>query len=144
MVMSSSDATKAIILSFFQAIRRRDRDGLRDLLAEEVTLTNPITEEVIRGSDAVVSALWAVVSAFPDLDPQVTSLFSEGPDGVAETVRTGTHSAELKLPGLTVPATGRKIRLPECVIFHLEGGKIAAMRAYIDRLAASEQLGFER
>lgn len=136
--------TRAVIQSFFAAVRVKDREGVRALLAKDATLTNAITGEVVAGDAAVVAALWIVVDAFPDLRPEVTNLVTEGAQGVVETVRTGTHTGELRLPGRTIGPTGRKVRLPECIVFHVEDGRIAAMKAYIDRLAVAERLGFDR
>lgn len=91
--------------------------------------------------DAVVAAINATLESFPDLRPEVTNLFADGEQAVAEVVRRGTNTGELTLPSGSVPPTGRDVRLPECIIFRVRDGKVVSMTAYVDRLHVMEELG---
>lgn len=139
--MNHTDQTLSVVRKVFEAFQAHDLEGFRALLADDAALRDPSTAEVHRGPDAVVAAIKATLDAFPDLRPEVTNLFADGEQAVAEVVRTGTNTGELKMPSGPVPPTGRKVRLPECIIFRVREGKVVSMTAYVDRLHVMEELG---
>jgi predicted ester cyclase len=40
-----------------------------------------------------------------------------------------------------VPPTGRRVRMAECVVFQVRGGKVETMSVYVDRMSVLSQLG---
>lgn len=139
--MSNTEQTLAIARRVFDAFQSHDLKAFRALLAEDAILRDPSSERVRRGPDAVVKAIEATLDAMPDVRPQVTNLFADGEQAVAEVVRTGTNTGELRMPHGSVPPTGRKIRLPECLIMRVRDGKVVSLAAYVDRLHVMEELG---
>lgn len=88
-----------------------------------------------------MAAIRATLDAFPDLRPEVTNLFADGEQAVAEVVRTGTNTGELQLPNGSIPPTDRKVRMPECLILRVRDEKVVSITAYVDRLHVLNELG---
>src|SRR5262249_59778182 len=91
---------------------------------------------------AVVAAVSVTMQAIPDRRVTVTSAIAQGPLAAAEVVREGTHTGAAVLPdGTPVPPSGRAVRLPECLVFRVQDGKIVRMAPYVDMLDSLRQLG---
>jgi ketosteroid isomerase-like protein len=140
--MSESEQTLAVVRQVFAAFAAHDLNAFRSLLHPKVILHvggGPVT---ITGADAVVAAVSLTSQAIPDLRVTVTSAFAQGPLAAAEAVREGTHTGAATLPdGTAVPPSGRAVRLPECLVFTVRGGKVVRMAAYVDMLDSLRQLG---
>ena len=139
--MTATDQTLRVINEVFTAFRAHDLGRFRALLSERAVLHNPSTGESFTGPDAIAAAVAVTLDAFPDLEPQVTNLFAAGERGVAEVMRVATNTGPLRLPGGQVPPTGRRVRMAECVVFQVRGGKVETMSVYVDRMSVLSQLG---
>ena len=140
--MSDSDQTLSVVREVFAAFDDHDLDHFRQLLADDAVLDVGGGALTIAGADAIVAAVGVTLVAVPDLRVTVTSAFASGPHGVAEVVREGTHTGPVPLPdGSEAPPTGRAVRLPECAVFEVRGGKVVRMAVYADQLDTSRQLG---
>jgi ketosteroid isomerase-like protein len=139
--VTATDQTLRVIDEVFAAFRAHDLAQFRALLSERAVLHNPSTGESFSGPDAIAAAVAVTLEAFPDLEPQVTTLFAAGERGVAEVMRVATNTGPLQLPGGQVPPTGRRVRMAECVVFQVRGGKVETMSVYVDRLSVLSQLG---
>ena len=56
-------------------------------------------------------------------------------------MRVATNTGPLRLPGGPVPPTGRRVRMAECVVFEVRGGKVDRMAVYVDLMSVLSQLG---
>ena len=122
--MSESDQTLLVVRRVFAAFAAHDLDAFRDLLHPGIVLHVGGGPTTIAGIDAVVAAVSVTIRAIPDLRVNVVSAFAHGPLGAAEVVREGTHTGTVVLPdGTSLPPSGRGVRLPECVMFTVRGGK---------------------
>jgi ketosteroid isomerase-like protein len=140
--MNTSEQTLAVIADVFAAFHAHDLVRFRALLAEDVVMPDATgIGPALSGPDAVVAAVSVVGDAFPDLRVTVTNAFADGERGVAEVLREGTHAGPLRLPGGPISPTGRALRLPECVVFRVRGGRVSSMTAYTDPLSGMTQLG---
>ena len=139
--MSTTDQTLATIHEVFAAFDAHDLARFRALLAEDAVLEVTGGPQVFQGPDAIVTAVGATLEALPDLRVRVTNAFADGARGVAEVVREGTNTGPIRLPGQEHPPTGRKVRLPECVVFEVQEGQVVRMAPYADQLDALGQLG---
>ncbi len=82
------------------------------------------------------------LAAFPDTHVEVTSMTAQGDRVVIEAIVRATHAGPLKMWVLDpVPATSRRIEFSYCSVGQWEGGKIKALRTYVDRSAILGQLG---
>ena len=140
--MSQSEQTLAVVREVFAAFDVHDLDRFRSLLAHEAVLSVGGGEQMIAGAEAIVAAVSVTFDLIPDLHVTVANAFADGPHGVAEVVREGTHTGPVPLPGgAEAPPTGRTVRLPECVVFEVRGGEVVRMTVYADQLDTSRQLG---
>ena len=136
------DETLAVVEAVFGAFDAHDLGRFRSLLAADAVLVVGATGRRIEGSEAVVEAVGLTFALIPDLRVAVTRAFAAGPYGVAEVVRTGTHTGPVPLPnGTASPPTGRRVRLPECVVFEVHGGLVREMTVWADELGTARQLG---
>lgn len=134
--------TRAVTESVFDAFRAHDLDAFRDLLAEDAVLLDASTGAEHTGPDTIVDVVSVVLTALPDLNPDVQTMLVDGANAAVQVVRTGTHTGPLQLPdGTTVPPTGREVRLPEAIFLHVENGKVASMTTYVDRAVIMEEFG---
>ena len=139
--LENTEQTRKTIRAFFDALQTHDSKKFRENLADDASLINPSSGETLEGADLIFSTVWPIIDAFPDFYPEVITLIADGNQGAVETLRVGTHQADLVQPTGTIPATGRKISLPECVLFIVEDGKVTSMRVHTDGLLVRQQLG---
>jgi steroid delta-isomerase-like uncharacterized protein len=95
----------------------------------------------IEGIDALVGFGQGFATAFPDSRHEVRSILESGNIAVAEVTYIGTHTGPMASPQGEVPATGRTLRLPACLVFEVNAGRITAQRAYFDQMTLAAQLG---
>ena len=137
-----SASTISVVRAVFEAFDAQDLDRFRGLLADDARLVVGATGRTLEGAEAVVEAVAVTFRLIPDLRVTVTRAFASGAEGVAEVVREGTHTGAVPLPdGLTSPPTGQAVRLPECVVFDVQGGRVTQMTVWADELDTARQLG---
>jgi len=140
--MSESDQTLAVVRRVLAAFAAHDIDAFRDLLDADVVLHVGGGPTTVVGIDAVVAAVSVTVQAIPDLRVTVLSAIADGSLAAAEVVREGTHTGAAVLPdGTPLPPSGRVVRLPECLMFTVRGGKVVRLAPYVDMLDTLRQLG---
>ena len=71
-----------------------------------------------------------------DAHPKVTTLVMGDGHAALEANFVGIHTGEF----LGIPATGRTVQIPYCVVYDLREDKIAALRAYIPMELFAQQL----
>lgn len=107
------------------------------MMAEDVVFTNMATGEEHRGREAVRQMLNYVYHVAFDADAEVKSaIFSDGKAAV-EFDFVGKHIGEFA----GVPASGKNVRVPLCVVYDLSNGMITRGRVYFEVPALLKQLG---
>jgi steroid delta-isomerase-like uncharacterized protein len=107
------------------------------MMAEDVVFTNMATGEEHRGVDGVRRMLDFVYhTAFDATAETRHRIFAES-QGVLEADFVGTHIGTFA----GIPATRRKVRVPLCVVYDLEDGKIKKGRIYLEMPVLLRQLG---
>ena len=71
-----------------------------------------------------------------DAHPKVKTLVAGDGQAALEADFLGTHIGEF----FGMPATGRSVQVPYCVVYDLQHDKIAALRAYIPMDLFAQQL----
>jgi predicted ester cyclase len=95
----------------------------------------------VTGIEAFLAFVAGFKQAFPDLHWEMRA-FVEGSDSVAaEGVFLGTNTGPMVGPAASVPATGRRVKLPFCDIWKVRNGRIVENRICYDQLAFLGQLG---
>jgi len=103
------------------------RGNFADYYTDEVTWTTVGADQELQGRQPVRDFLiWMHTQAF-DAHPKVKTLVVGDGQAALEADFVGTHTGEF----LGIPATGKSVQVPYCVIYDLQGDKITALRAYI-------------
>ena len=133
-----SASAKQVATAYFDAIRKRDLDGM-------VAVWKPGTTDYLYGfGDLKVPQdlrTWfgAMFRAFPDFDMTVTDMVAYGNKAAVRWQATGTFTGEEKFQGLS--ATGASVKIEGLDLLTIEDGQIVENRAYTDASEMARQLG---
>lgn len=128
------DPNRAMLESYLTALV--DGGDFARFLAPDVTWTTMEDGTVVRGREAVRDFITAVHTVAFDARPELGELHVAGDSATLEAVFVGTHTGDFA----GVAATGRRVRLPYCVVYRLADGAIAELRAYLSVAALVAQL----
>lgn len=124
------------------AFNAGDRERFRASLAPDAVEREHATRTTVNGADAAVAHDFAWKEAFPDARGEVTAAIAEGARVALQITWTGTHEGELRGPGgSAVPATGRSVTVPACMVLEVRDGAIASSDHYFDLLTLLGQIG---
>jgi len=128
------EATAETMRSYLDAFLARG--NFADYYTDEVTWTTVGADQELQGRQPVRDFLiWMHTQAF-DAHPKVKTLVVGDGQAALEADFVGTHTGEF----LGIPATGRSVQVPYCVVYDLQGDKITALRAYIPMDLFAHQL----
>jgi steroid delta-isomerase-like uncharacterized protein len=129
------EATAETMRSYLDAFLARG--NFADYYTDEVTWTTVGADQELQGRQPVRDFLiWMHTQAF-DAHPKVKTLVVGDGQAALEADFIGTHTGEF----LGIPPTGKSVQVPYCVIYDLQDGRIAALRAYIPMDLFAQQLG---
>ena len=122
-----------------EAMTRYLESGHNDLsmMAGDVVFTNMATGEEHRGVDGVRRMLDFVYHTAFDATAETRSTIYAERQAVLEADFVGTHIGAFA----GIPATRQKVRVPLCVVYDLEEGKIKRGRVYMEIPVLMRQLG---
>jgi len=107
------------------------------MMAEDVVFTHMATGAEHHGPDGVLRMLdYMYRQAFEATAEIRTRLCGES-QAVLEGEFVGRHTGEFA----GVPATGRSVRVPLCVVYDLEGDRIKRARVYLEMPVLMRQIG---
>ena len=98
------------------------------MMAPDVVFTSMATGDEHRGVEALAGMLHYVYHVAFDARAETKSLICSDNQAVLEGEVVGKHIGEFA----GVPATGKNVRVPLCVVYDLEGGKITRGRVYFE------------
>lgn len=128
----SIESTRDAVQRFFQA-----EHGDVSMMAEDVVFTNMATGEESRGPEAVLAMMNHTYHvAFEATAIPRLMLFGES-NAVAEFDFVGKHTGEFA----GIPATGKDVRVPMCVVYDVPNGRITRARVYFEVPVLLQQLG---
>jgi steroid delta-isomerase-like uncharacterized protein len=128
------EATAETMRSYLDAFLARG--NFADYYTDEVTWTTVGADQELQGRQPVRDFLiWMHTQAF-DAHPKVKTLVVGDGQAALEADLVGTHTGEF----LGIPATGKTVQVPYCVVYDLRDGKITALRAYIPMDLFTHQL----
>ena len=130
---------KALSRSLFSAVARGDTDKIREICDPDVLLVE--AGGTYRGIDAVADHFQAMSSPLPDCDIAVQRQILEGDTVVTEMRFTGTQTAPMTTPQGVLPASGRAVDVPGCVVHVIRDGRITQHKGYYDQMLFLGQLG---
>lgn len=122
-----------------EAVERYLNSAHRDLsmMAENVVFTTMATGDEHRGVEAVRRMLQHVYHEAFDARAETRNRIYAEDHAVLEGELVGTHIGTFA----GIPATGRKVRVPLCVVYDLEDGRIVQGRVYLEVPVLMRQLG---
>ena len=118
-----------------------DWNSLKRLLAPNGVYEEYGTQRRIEGADAIVEALQAWKSAFPDVQGVVDKALVAGDTVGLEVTWRGTHSGPLVTASGAVPASGKAFVLLTAWNLDVQGGQVQNSRHYFDILTLLQQIG---
>jgi steroid delta-isomerase-like uncharacterized protein len=107
------------------------------MMADDVVFTTMATGEEHRGRDGVQRMLQHVYHVAFDARAETRTLVVSGDHAVLEGLFVGRHIGEFA----GVPATGREVRVPLCVVYDFVDGRIQRGRVYFEIPALLQQVG---
>lgn len=128
----SIERTREIMERYFNS-----EHGDLSMLADDVVFTIMGTGQEHRGREAVAAMLQSFYHvAFEARVETKNSVYADGQAAV-EWDFIGKHIGEFA----GIPATGKEVRVPLCVVYDLENDKIKRGRVYFETPALLQQLG---
>ena len=125
-----------IAREYLESFNRRDFDRIRQLFDDGYSYTGGDGQRQ-NGPQAGIDLVQMWAAAFPDAKVEIRQVHTAGDTAAVEFTARGTHQAEL----MGIPATGRKMEMPVCMIVEIRNGKITAEREYMDMAHMMQQLG---
>jgi steroid delta-isomerase-like uncharacterized protein len=107
------------------------------MMAPDVVFTHMATGDEHRGPDGVAGMLHFIYHVAFDARAETRNLVVADGQAVLEADFVGTHIGEFA----GVPATGKSVRVPLCVVYDLEHDKIQRGRVYFEVPAFVRQVG---
>jgi steroid delta-isomerase-like uncharacterized protein len=107
------------------------------MMADDVVFTHMASGDEHRGPAAVRGMLDYMYRQAFDATAEIRSRICTETQAVVEGEFVGTHIGEFA----GIPATGRRVRVPLCVVYDLEGDRIKRARVYIEMPVLLRQLG---
>jgi steroid delta-isomerase-like uncharacterized protein len=130
----SVEATSGTMRSYLDAFLARG--DFADYFTDDVTWTMVGSGQHLEGRGPVRDFLiWMHTQAF-DAHPKVKTLVIGDGQAALEADFVGTHTGEF----LGIPATGKSVQVPYCVVYDLQDDKITALRGYIPMDLFAQQL----
>jgi predicted ester cyclase len=128
----SIESTRETILRYFNS-----EHGDVSMMTKDVTFTIMATGQENRGPDAVVGMLnYLYHVAFDATFAPSLTLFGDN-NAVVEGEFVGKHIGEFN----GIPATGKDVRVPLCIVYDLTDDCIKRARVYFEMPALLQQLG---
>jgi ketosteroid isomerase-like protein len=124
----------------YQAAEEKDIEAFIGCFTDDGTFTDQSIGVTYRGTgigDTVIN----YGTAFPDMHRELYHFYSTGDIVVVQLALQGTHRGPLKMPGGTIPPTGKRMDTPCADVFELVDGKIKRFDCYPSGTVALTQLG---
>jgi steroid delta-isomerase-like uncharacterized protein len=107
------------------------------MMAEDVVFTHMATGQEHRGPSAVLAMLDYMYREAFDATAEIHTRLCGENQAVLEATFVGKHIGEFA----GIPATGRSVRVPLCVVYDLEANRIKRARVYLEVPVLMRQLG---
>jgi len=107
------------------------------MMADDVVFAHMATGDLHEGPEAVARMLHYVYHVAFDARAETRNLVVDDGKAVFEADFVGTHIGEFA----GIPATGKQVRVPLCVVYELENNMIKRGRVYMEMPVLFKQLG---
>jgi steroid delta-isomerase-like uncharacterized protein len=127
----SVESTRAVIMKYIDS----NHSDL-SMMAPDVVFTHMATGDDHRGVEALKGMLHFIYHVAFDAHAETTNLVIADGKAVLEANFVGTHIGEFA----GIPATGKPVRVPLCVVYDLEHDRITRGRVYFEVPAFMKQV----
>jgi predicted ester cyclase len=136
-----SDANKAASRRLYEEVFGQGHLEVADeILAPDAISHGPGLQPVV-GTDGIKGQALVLRGAFPDLATHLEDQLADGDRVCSRWSATGTHTCELRMPGVVLPPTGKPIAFEEIRIDRFRDGRIVESWFMPDRLTLWQALG---
>ena len=140
MVMHSAPNMAASRRLYEEVFGRGHVEVADEILAPDIVSHGPGSPPVV-GTEQIKRQAMVLRGAFPDLTIELADQFASGDRVCSRWSARGTHTGELRMPGVEVPATGRPIGFEEIRIDRFAEGSIVESWFIPDRFSLWLALG---
>lgn len=130
-----SDANKATVKTYYEALDNGDKDGIAAILSED--LSWDFVGMGVMNKEAIGGLAVGFKAAFPDMKHTLGDQVAEGDMVATPLVFTGTHKGEL----MGNPASGKSVTISGINIHEVKDGKLVKGQTVIDLMGLMEQIG---
>lgn len=109
------------------------------MMAEDVVFTIMATGQEHRGRDGVMGMLTYFYHIAFDATATIEVFLCDEKNAFVESSFVGKHIGEFA----GIPATGKDVRVPLCIVYDLENDQIKRGRVYFEMPALFQQLGIQ-
>jgi steroid delta-isomerase-like uncharacterized protein len=128
----SLDGTRKAIMKYIDS-----NHADLSMMAQDVVFRTMATGDEHRGPDGVKQMLNYIYHTAFDAHAEVKNTFFADGKAVLEADFVGKHIGEFA----GIPATGKDVRVPLCVVYDLENDQIKRARVYMEMPVLFQQLG---
>ena len=128
----SVENTRRVMMKYFEA----DHADL-SMMADDVVFTIMATGQENKGTDGVLQMLRYFYQVAFDATAETKQTIFADQHAVVEADFVGKHIGEFA----GIPATGKTVRVPLCIVYDLEEDKIKRGRVYFEMPVLFQQLG---
>ena len=128
----SVESTRAVLEQYLAA----EHDDT-SMLADDVVFTIMGTGEAYHGPQAVQQMLHVFYQVAFEATARTTNMIVADGQACLEAMFEGTHIGEFA----GIPATGKKVSVPLCVVYDFEDNKLKRGRVYMETPVMMQQLG---
>jgi steroid delta-isomerase-like uncharacterized protein len=132
---------KDITQTLFDAFNRRDFETLDSLSSDHLEWLDVPSGIKFLGKNGLKTWCQAWASAFSDSQVKIENHFISGEFTCTEYVGKGTHTGELKLGTIKVPATHKPVEFRMVNVVRIQDGKIVNGKVYFDLSTLLRQVG---
>lgn len=133
----TSEDNKAIVRRFIEAYNNRNLDLFDDLVATDYV--DHAHQQ--RGLEGFKQLFTLAFEGFPDWHENIEDIIAEGDKVWVRVEATGTHMGEWNLFGVSLPPSGKKVRMIMVFIWRIAYGKLAEGWEVDDELDFLKKLG---
>lgn len=125
-----------IAREYLESFNRRDWDKMRSMLHADYTYTGG-DGQLQKGPEAGLAVAQGFASAMSDAKIIIHNVYVSGSMGITEFTGSGTHDGDF----MGIPASGRKVSMPVCMVIEVRDGKVHTEREYMDMAHMMQQIG---
>jgi steroid delta-isomerase-like uncharacterized protein len=138
--MTQQDVTK-VLRENIEAFNAGDWQRFKATLTQDSVYEEAGTQRRVQGADEIIRTDQEWRKVFPDAKGTIRNIFGSGNTVAAEITWEGTHRGDLEMPGNSIPASGKRVKLPASMVATVQGGKIKETRHYFDMVTMLQQVG---